>query len=119
MPGAATDTGTTPSTFSVRNAKSDQLPIAVFRLKRLTDDQRREMVGKPRDLAIAPAGAAEIYMVGAQVPAAVALQELAPLPNDLVARVPELGGKGLMRAGGKLVLVDLDNSLVIGVLPAD
>jgi hypothetical protein len=122
VPGAAADTETTPSKFSARNAESDRLPIAAFRLKHLTDDQRREivqMIGKQRDLAIAPAGAADIAVVGAQVPAAVALQELAPLPDELVAKIPELGGTGFMRAGGKLVLVDLDNSLVIGVLPAN
>jgi hypothetical protein len=122
VPGAAADTETTPSKFSARNAESDRLPIAAFRLKHLTDDQRREIaqiIGKQRDQAIAPAGAAEIYIVGAEVPAAVALQELAPLPDALVAKIPELGGTGFMRAGGKLVLVDLDNSLVIGVLPAN
>lgn len=122
VPGAAADTETTPSKFSARNAESDKLPIAAYRLKHLTDDQRREivqMIGKQRDLAIAPTGAADIAVVGAQVPAPVALQELAPLPDELVAKIPELGGTGFMRVGGKLVLVDLDNSLVIGVLPTN
>ena len=118
VPGASADVDTTPAKFSARNAASDQLPIAAFRLKHLTGDQRREIVqqfGKPRDLAIAPAGAAGNYVVGSEVPAVVALQELAPLPEALLAKLPELRGAGFMRAGGKLVLVDLDNSLVIGV----
>jgi hypothetical protein len=122
VPGAAADTETSPSKFSARNAESDKLPIAAFRLKHLTDDQRRgiaQQIGKQRDLAIAPAGAASVYVVGAQVPATVALQELAPLPDELVAKLPELGGAGFMRTGGKLVLVDLVNRLVIGVLPAE
>jgi predicted HAD superfamily phosphohydrolase YqeG len=38
------------------------------------------------------------------------------LPEALVAKLPELSGTGFMHAGGKLVLVDLDNNLVVGVL---
>jgi len=119
VPGASAEVDTAPSTVSARNAASDQLPIAAFRLKHLSDDQRREIAQellKQRDLAIGPAGAAGDYVVGSEVPASVALQELVPVPDDLAAKFPELRGVGLMRAGGKLVLVDLDNSLVIGVL---
>jgi hypothetical protein len=119
LPGASVEVDTAPSTVSARNAASDRLPIAAFRLKHLTDDQRREIAQellKQRDLAIGPAGVIGDYVVGSEVPAAVALQELAPLPDALVAKFPELRGAGVMRAGGKLVLVDLDNSLVIGVL---
>jgi hypothetical protein len=117
--GAATDTETTPSTVSARNAESDKLPIAAFRLKHLTDAQRREIaqeLAKQRDLAIGAAGAPADYVVGSEVPAPVALQALAPVPEALVAKLPALSGTGYMRAGGKLLLVDLDNSLVVGVL---
>jgi hypothetical protein len=120
VPGAATDTETAPSTVSARNAQSDKLPIAAFRLKGLTDQQRREIaqeLGNQRALAIGPAGAAVDYVVGSEVPAPVALQELAPVPEALSAKFPGLRGAGFMPAGGgRLVLVDLDNSLVIGVL---
>lgn len=119
VPGAATDTETTPSTVSARNAESDKLPIAAFRLKHLTDAQRREIaqeLAKQRELAIGAAGAAADYVVGSEVPAPVALQALTPVPEALVAKLPALGGTGYMRAGGKLLLVDLDNSLVVGVL---
>lgn len=119
VPGAATDTETTPSTVSTRNAGSDKLPIAAFRLGHLTGDQRREIaqeLGRQHALAIAPAGASADYIVGSEVPAPVALQELAPVPEALAARFPGLRGAGFMHAGGKLVVVDLDNSLVIGVL---
>jgi hypothetical protein len=119
VPSAATDTETTPSTVSARNAASDKLPIAAFRLKLLTDEQLREIaqeLAKQRPLAMGAASASATYIVGSQVPAPVALQELAPVPEALAARVPELRGGGFMHSGGKLVLVDLDNSLVIGVL---
>lgn len=119
VPGAPADTETAPSKYSARNAASDKLPIAAFRLRHLSDDQRREianMVGKGRAAAIGPAGAAGSYIVGSEVPAPVALQELAPVPDAVIARFPELAGTGYMRTDGKLLLVDLDNSLVVGVL---
>jgi hypothetical protein len=119
VPGAAADTETAPSKFSARNAASDKLPIAAFRLKHLTDEHRRwiaQQLGTQRDVAIGAAGAADHYAVGSQVYAPVALQELAPLPESVLARFPEMKGTGYMRAGGKLVLVDLDNSLVVGIL---
>lgn len=119
VPGASAEVETAPSKFSVRNAESDKLPIAAFRLKHLTDEQRREiaqLLDRPRDVALGPAGAAGSYIVGSEVPAPVALQELAPLPDAVIAKFRELAGTGYMRAGGKLLLVDLDNSLVVGVL---
>jgi hypothetical protein len=119
VPGAPADSETVPSTVSARNAASDKLPIAAFRLKHLTDAQRREIaqeIGQQRVQAIGPAGTSAQYVVGSQVPAPVALQELAPLPEALIAKLPELRGTGFMHAGSKLLLVDLDNSLVVGVL---
>jgi hypothetical protein len=121
VPGARADTETAPSNVSARNAASDKLSIAAFRLKHLTDEQLREiakLVGKERHAAIGGAGAAGSYSVGSEVPAPVALQELAPVPDAVTAKFPELAGTGYMRAGGKLLLVDLDDSLVVGVLEA-
>jgi hypothetical protein len=119
VPGAPTDTDTVPSKVSARNAASDKLPTVAFVLKGLTDDRRREIVqalgGRP-DLALSSADVADTFMVGSEVPSGVALQALAPVPEALAAKVPELRGTGFMRAGGSVVLVDLDNSLVIGVL---
>jgi hypothetical protein len=119
VPGAPADTDTVPSKVSARNAASDKLPTVAFVLKGLTDDQRREIVqalgGRP-DLALSSADVADTFVVGSEIPSRVALQALAPVPDALAAKVPELRGTGFMRAGGSLVLVDLDNSLVIGVL---
>lgn len=119
VPGAPADVDTVPSKFSARNAASDKLPITAFRLKGLSDDQRREIAqtlrGQP-DLALGPADVADTYVVGSEIPSRVALQALAPVPEALAAKFPGLRGAGFMRAGAKLVLVDLDESLVIGVL---
>jgi hypothetical protein len=119
VPGAPADTDTVPSKVSARNAASDKLPTVAFVLKSLTDAQRREIVqalGGKRDLALSSADVADTFVVGSEVPSRVALLALAPVPEALAAKFPELRGTGFMRAGGSLVLVDLDNSLVIGVL---
>jgi hypothetical protein len=120
VPGAPKDTETTPAKHSERVAADDKLPIAAFRLRRLTDDQRREIaqqLAPPR--RITPAGndtmGEQQAIVGALVPS-TALDALIPVPEAVAAKFPELRGAGFMRAGGKLLLVDLDNMLVIGVL---
>jgi hypothetical protein len=43
VPGAATDGETVPSKYSARNAESDKLPTAAFRLRGLADGQKREI----------------------------------------------------------------------------
>jgi hypothetical protein len=124
-PGAQTDVDTAPAKYSARTAADDQVSIAGYRLRRLTDEQRREIAqqlgkaqpGKQRYTpASGDAASADHAVVGALVPAAVALTALTPVPEAMAAKFPELRGAGFMRAGGKLILVDLDNTLVIGVL---
>ena len=41
VPGAMPDSDDVPSTISERNAHDDKLPVAAFRLKNLTDEQRQ------------------------------------------------------------------------------
>lgn len=121
VPGAPAESETTPAKHSARIAADDRLPIAAFRLRRLTDDQRREIaqqLGSQRRIQPAAGGdaaSAGDAVVGALVPAS-ALDALTPVPEALAAKFAELRGAGFMRAGGKLLLVDLDNMLVIGVL---
>jgi hypothetical protein len=120
VPGAQTDMDTVPSKFSARNAASDQLPIAAFRLKHLTDDQRREIYQHLAGggLALSPGGAADdgYAIVGAQVPPTIALRDPARVPEAVAAKFPELRDTTFMRSGAKVLLIDPRNRLVIGVL---
>ena len=120
VPGAPTDVDTVPSKFSARTAADDQVPIAAYRLRHLSEDQLREISGKlagEQGGAFRPAGANDSQIVvGALVPADVALRDLAPVPEPLAARFPELRGAAFMRSAGKLLIVDDANRLVIGVL---
>jgi hypothetical protein len=119
--GAPVDTETTPSKYSARNAASDQLPIAAFRLKSLTDAQRREihqrLTGQGGSLALSPGHQDHYAMVGAELPADIALRDPKPVPEDLVAKFPELRGTRYLIDGPSVLIVDI-NSAVVGVLSA-
>ena len=117
VPGAPADGDTVPSNFSPRNAASDKLPIAAFRLKHLSDDQRREIYQHlgGGGLALSP-GADGYAVVGAQIPAVIALSNLTPVPEAVAAKFPELRDAAFMKSGANVLLIDRRNSLVIGVL---
>ena len=120
VPGAPTDVDTAPSKFSARTAADDQVPIAAYRLRHLSEDQRRDIsqllgaVWRPASGPSATSGAQAV--VGAELPPDVAPEAVHPVPEALAAKYPELRGAGFTRsADNKLLLVDLDNRLVIGV----
>jgi hypothetical protein len=122
VPGAPADSQTVPSKSSARNAAGDRLPIVAFRLKNLTDDQRREiyegLTGQRPPLALSPGQTdGPLAAVGAEIPAEIALRDLAPVPEVLGARLPELRDILFMRFNGRVLLVAPANRIVIGVLP--
>jgi len=122
-PGAPTDVQTTPAKFSARAAADDQLPIAAYRLRHLTDDQRREIyqqLSSETGAVFRPAAAndEDRPIVGALVSADVALNKLSPIPKALAAKFSELRDATFTGSAGGLLLVDPVNRLVIGVLSA-
>ncbi len=119
--GSPADVDTVPAKFSARSAADDQLPIAGYRLKHLTGGERSEImqgIGSQRDgmPGSAQANNDAYAVVGAEIPSVVALQGLTAMPDALTAKFPGLRGTAFMRAGGKVLVVDLDNNLVVGVL---
>jgi hypothetical protein len=117
VPGAATDGQTVPSKYSARNANIDKLSIASLRLFYLTDAQRREIYGLlhtgPGGLALSHAHA----MVGAGIPADIALRDIRRTPDSVGATFSELRGTGYLIEGPHVLLVGTNN-VVIGVLAA-
>ena len=115
-----TDVDTAPAKFSARTNADDQLPIAAYRLKHLTNDQRSEIVqglGSQCDAPPRSADGSDAYaVVGTEIPSIVALTGLTAMPEALAAKFSGLRGTAFMRAVGKVLVVDLHNSLVIGVL---
>lgn len=55
-------------------------------------------------------------MVGAEIPTAVALSGLFPLPDAIVSRLPELKGFKFTTAGDRFLRVDPNLRMVIAVL---
>jgi hypothetical protein len=116
-PGALTDVDTTPAKFSARTAADDALPIAAYALKHLSDEQRRaisEAVGNEGRQSAAPD--ADFARVGAQVPTAVALSGLNPLPEKVTSILPEMSDVMFTRAAEKIVLINPRTRVVIGVI---
>ena len=119
IPGAPTDVDTAPAKFSERTAADDRLPIVGYRLKQLSVDQRREIVQQlsmPKQQALGPADLRGYAILGRELPAAIAMDALTPVPQSLARKYPELDGTAFMFSEGKLLIVDMDNNLVVGVM---
>ena len=105
-PGALTDVDTAPAKFSARTAADDALPIAAYALKHLSDDQRRAISEALRnDGSSGATPDADFARVGAQVPTAVALSELHPLPAKVTSSIPEMSAVMFSRVAEKIVLI--------------
>ena len=116
-PGAPTDVDTAPAKFSARTAADDALPIAAYTLKHLSADQRRailEAVRNERSAGATPN--ADFARVGAQVPTAVALSGLNPLPDAVTSSMPEMRTVMFTRVAEKIVLINPRTRVVIGVV---
>jgi hypothetical protein len=118
VPGALTDVDTAPAKFSARTATDDQLPIAGYRLKHLTAEQRAaihaQLVKNPSKSGSLANGQHELQ-VGAEVPATTTLQDLQPMPDDIANTIPEVKGLSFLMIGEKAVLVDPTMRIVVAV----
>jgi hypothetical protein len=116
-PGAPADGQAVPSKYSARNAALDKLPTVAFRLNHLTEDQRREIFAQLNSgrggLGLSPGHA----MIGAELPAAVALRDLKPVPESLSAKFSGLRGTRYLAEAPNVLIVD-SNNMVVGVLSA-
>jgi hypothetical protein len=116
--GAPADVDTIPSLRSQRTATDDKLPIAAYTLRHLTGEQKSALHRQLASQQPAPgvSGPAHYAVVGGEIPSDVALNGLQPLPQDIVSKMPELRGVAYTLAANKLLLVDADSRMVIGVL---
>ena len=119
VPGAPTDVDTAPAKFSARTAADDAVPIAGYVLRHLTDEQRSAIIQSVRSKRLTKVAAVltdSAIIVGSLVPAAVALEGLSPLPEDVIASLPEMRTVMFATAGDKLLLINPRTLVVIGVL---
>ena len=83
VPGAPANTDTVPAKYSQKNAADDQLITTAYTFKTLSDDERHAIY---EALKGQPAGSAFSADIGTELPPGI---ELRPVPDDLVARVPQ------------------------------
>jgi hypothetical protein len=115
-PGALVDVDTAPSKFSSRTAADDQLPTAGYRLRHLSAEQKSSIYGELKKGATTSASSGNAQaVVGAQVPTALILGGLQPLPESISTKFPELKGLALAVLGGKPALVDPRMRIVVDV----
>jgi hypothetical protein len=86
----------------------------------LTNDQRiaiYQRLHEQQTPRLAIGSPADSYsFIGAQVPTAVALNQLDALPEELISRLPELKGVVFVRADDRILLVNPNLRLVVAVL---
>jgi len=118
VPGAQQDSQTAPAKFSERSNVADQLPIAAYALRHLSEDQRRGIYKtlETRLALSSETSAASSSVVGSEIPTEVALHGLMPLSEELVSKLPELRNMAFARAGNKMLLVNPSLRLVLAVL---
>lgn len=119
--GAPKDVDTVPSLYSERTAADDKLPTVAYTLRHLTSEQKstlyRQLRGAGRSASAAAATTNDDFaVIGAEVPTVVALNAVEPLPADVTSRIPEMRGVAYIMSGNKLVLIDADSRIVIGIL---
>jgi hypothetical protein len=117
VPGAP-DGDTVPSVHSARTFADDQLPIAAYATRYLTNDQMqtiRSAISNNADASFSRAldGHAEI---GALVPTGVVLKGMQSLPPALAQQIPSLAGTAYVISENKVLLVNPRTRVVIGVI---
>ena len=107
VPGAPANTDTVPAKFSAKNAADDALITVAYTFKTLTDDERRAIF---EALKGQPAAAFNAD-VGTELPPGI---ELRPVPDEVVARVPQTKGYRYAVTNNRVLLVGTSR-IVVGV----
>ena len=112
-PGALTDVDTAPSKFSMRTAADDRLPTAAYRLRHISAADKAAIYGETSK-GSAAAGDGDA-VIGAAVPLGLVLGGMAPVPDSVTARFPELKGLAFATLAGKPALIDPTMRIVVDV----
>jgi hypothetical protein len=99
VPGASANTATVPAKFSEKNAAADLLITVAHTFRTLTDDERRAVYQALKDQ---PAGSAFNADIGTKLPPGI---ELRPVPEEVVARVPQTRNYRYAVAKDRVLLV--------------
>jgi hypothetical protein len=108
VPGAMPDSDTVPSTIAEKKVAEDKLITAAYTFKNLSDQQRHAIYQALKGQSPAKAAPAAL---GIELPAST---ELRPVPQEVVAAVPQTNGYQYTVAGDKVFLVSPENRVVVG-----
>jgi hypothetical protein len=108
VPGAPANADTVPAKFSAKNAADDKLITIAYTFKTLTDDERRAVYQALKDQ---PAGSAFNADIGTKLPPGI---ELRPVPDEVVARVPQTRNYRYAVAKDRVLLVGTGR-IIVGV----
>ena len=108
VPGAPANTDTVPAKYSQKNSTDDQLITIAYTFKTLSDDERHVIY---EALKGQPTGSAFNADIGTEVPPEM---ELRPVPDDLVARVPQTKDYRYAATSDRVLLVGTSR-IVAGV----
>ena len=109
VPGAATDTDTTPSKFSEKKAAGDRLVTFAYAFKLLSREERSAIY---QALKGQPSGRALKAEIGTKLPLGI---ELHAVPIELTVRVPQTRGYHYTVAGNEVLLISPLTRVVVGV----
>ena len=109
VPGAMPGSSTIPSTISEKNAADDKLIIVAYTFKNLTADERATIFNGLKNGSAQPLNAE----IGTELPVSVKLR---PLPNEVVAQVPQTKGYDYIAANNKVFLVQAPTRFVVAVI---
>jgi hypothetical protein len=116
--GAPDDVDTIPSLFSQRTAADDELPIAAYTFKHLTDGQRKAIREAVAGVASGTGSRAigGFAKIGAQLPPSVSWESLQSLPTSVLAQLPEMKEIAFILSEDKILLVNAKSREVVAVL---
>lgn len=115
------DLDTAPAKYSAQNSADDKLPVIAYTFRDLTPEQRRAVFDAVTngDKAVSADASAVAATLGTEIPNAIAVKQLKPMPATLTQQMPNMARLRYMRSGDLVLVVEPNNNVVVGVFTKD
>ena len=117
VPGSP-DGDTVPAKHSARTNADDQLPIAAYATRHITQDQLQAVRSSvsPKSDSGGSRALDGFAQIGAIVPTTIALERMKSLPADVAQHIPALAAMSYVISEGKVLLVNPRTRVVVGII---